>query len=160
MINPQILINEIIKHLRDTPQVLRHLDHDPSRVASYVDAPPAKSSLSREIFQMRVPSLLVAYMGTNPDQDEKIFHSVSIYIRANDSDNPEVSSFASLITDIYNAVPTQAGGQNLFSLVLTNDVEPMTIPAAQRIHDEEGSIDIFELVTRIQETWANNNFQS
>jgi hypothetical protein len=155
VINPSVLIGRLVQELQDTPKILRHLENKPDRIRPYVDSPPQKSSLSREIYKMPVPSLLVAYMGTAPVGDEeKLAHSISVYVRARDSDNPKDATYASIITDIYNAIPVTSGIP-LFSLNLTDDVEAMSIPTAQRIHDDEGSIDIFEIVTSVEELWSN-----
>lgn len=156
MINPSILVDAIVAALRDTPEVVRNVGNDPQRITKYTDNPPYSSSLSRGIYLAPTPSVLVAYQGTQTSTaDGAVTHTFNLFLRAQDPQDPQVPSFADLVTSIFNAMPTTGEGLRLIDMELTDGVLPMEPPSTDRIHDEEGRLDIFQMTTSITEKWDN-----
>jgi hypothetical protein len=155
MINPDLIVDKLVEALRSTPAVVRNVGNEPKNIFKYVDNPPYSSSLSRAIYLAPVPSVLVAWQGTAIDADGAVRHNLSMFLRARDAQDPSVSTFADLATAIFNAQPADGDGQRLIDIELTSDILPIEPPAIDRIHDEEGRLDIFQMVTSVTEKWDN-----
>jgi hypothetical protein len=156
MINPSTLIGILVDDLRSVPGIVRHLKDDPERIFEYTDVAPRQSSLQRAIYEMRSPGVMIAYEGTSSSNEGILSHSVSLYIRARDSAGANVGTYAALIAEIYNARPLRLDGQKLFCSEWRPEIRQLAVPDAQRIHDEEGNLDIFQMVTRFEEDFDND----
>jgi hypothetical protein len=155
VINPSLLVDKLVDALRDCPEVVRNVGNDPMRIKKYTDNPPYSSSLSRGIYLAETPSVLIAYQGTAIGPNGEVTHNFSLYLRARDAEDPSIPTFADLVTSIFNATPATGDGLRLIDMELTDDVLPIEPPATDRIHDEEGRLDIFQMVTSITEKWDN-----
>ena len=157
MINPSDIVNQLVAALQAIPQLVAQLGGSASNIYPYKDSPPQESSLSRAIYEMTSPSVMVAWMGSNPSGQEGLglfSHAVSLYVRADDATTaPGTPTFANVITAIVNGTPTGWTDRLLMSSWFGNRLEPMEVPTIRRIHDEEGTIDLFELATQFTETF-------
>lgn len=152
MVNPSLIVNALVEQIQKIPAVVTQLTGDVTRIYAYQDSPPQKSSLSRAIYEMTSPSVMVAWMGTSPTTGMTLWgHEVSIYVRGDDSTyGNNQPTFANLVTAIINGIP-QGSEQSMLNLEVLDYVLPMDVPTIRRIHDDEGTIDLFEIVTRFEE---------
>jgi hypothetical protein len=154
MLEPNLLVDRLVELLQATPEVVRLIGNRPDWIQGYRDSPPQSCSLSQAIFEMSAPGILVAWMGSSTP-NELYAHNLSIYVRAADAAYPGAATYSQLVAAIINAKPTNQS-QPLRNLELFPGlVEPMSVPSIQRIHDDDGTMDLFELNTTIPETFDN-----
>lgn len=155
MQNPAHIVNLIVERLRAIPAVVQCCGSNANRIYAYRDAPPDHSSLSRAIYQMISPGVMVAWMGSGPITEESLGmfgHDISIFVCAEDNTaGGHEPTYANLITAILNGKATDDPNRWI-SMNLTPDLELMTIPTIRRINDDVGEHDRFEISTRINET--------
>ena len=61
MIDPAVLVENLVTLLRDIPALVTEMGGDPSRIYAYHDQYPKRVSLAYAIHQMPAPSILVAW---------------------------------------------------------------------------------------------------
>jgi len=66
MINPAELVDALVEKLRAIPELVAEMEGDPQRIYAYHDLYPKRVSLPLAIYEMPVPSILVAWQGTTP----------------------------------------------------------------------------------------------
>jgi len=66
MINPAELVDALVEKLRAIPELVLEMEGDPQRICAYHDLYPKRVSLPLAIYEMPVPSILVAWQGTTP----------------------------------------------------------------------------------------------
>mgnify|MGYP000094317710 CR=1 FL=1 len=88
MIDPAELVDNLVALLRDLPDLVMEVDGDPDRIYAYHDLYPKRVSLPLAIYEMPVPSILVAWQGTVPGSfgsSEAWKHNLSLYLRARET---------------------------------------------------------------------------
>lgn len=159
MLNPADIVNALVTALQGTPAVVTELNGDATLIYAYTDSPPQSSSLALNIYQMPAPGVMIAWNGTGPAKNDTLglfSHEIAIYVRAQDSTAaPGTPTFANIVSAIINAQPT-GYSERLINSELLPELLPMEIPTVRRIHDEEGTIDLFEIATDFTEKTDNN----
>ena len=64
MIDPSVLVDNLVAMLRDIPDLVVEMDGDPERIYAYHDQYPKKVSLAHAIHQMPAPSIMAVWQGT------------------------------------------------------------------------------------------------
>ncbi len=158
MINPSDIVNALVAALQGIPQLVDQLGGKATNIYAYRDSPPQQSSLSRAIYEMISPSVMVVWIGTSPSRKEGIglfSHEVSLYVRADDATTaPGTPTFANVITAMINGTPTGRPVRFIMDELMPN-LQPMEVPTIRRIHDEEGTLDLFEVATEFTELWED-----
>ena len=66
MIDPSVLVDNLVAMLRDIQDLVLEMDGDPERIYAYHDQYPKQSSLTHAIHQMPAPSIMAVWQGTGP----------------------------------------------------------------------------------------------
>ena len=70
MVDPSVLVDNLVAMLRDIQDLVLEMDGDPDRIYAYHDQYPKQSSLTHAIHQMPAPSIMAVWQGTaRPDED-------------------------------------------------------------------------------------------
>lgn len=157
MLNPSEIVDSLVTALQTIEPLVDELNGEPDRIYAYRDAPPRSGSLSQGIFRMKSPGVMVAWNGTSAGAEAGPWaHSISLFVRARDYPFGNIPSYANVITLIVNGLVTSEGGQQkLLDARIHPLCDPMQVPTIERIHDEEGTIDIFEISTTFNEIGDN-----
>ncbi|HXG49290.1 MAG TPA: hypothetical protein VNO52_16825 [Methylomirabilota bacterium] len=149
MINPAELVNNLVAHLRDIPELVAEMEGDPERIRAYHYRYPSETSIALAIHTLPSPGILVAWRGSGPGTlggGEVWKHRLSMYLRAGESlaDNPPTAYYR-LYRLILKGVPaTLGGGQPLSHLRIHPSCDPMDTPEVLPQVDSE-AIDYFEV---------------
>ncbi len=154
MINPAELVEALVAKLRAIPELVVEMEGDAGRIYAYHDSYPKRVSLPFAIYEMAVPSILVAWQGTAPGTfggNEVWKHNLSLYLRAREifeADPP--SAYYKLFGLIVNGVPAGSSGQKLLYTTVHDGCYPMDTPSIHRATDEQGT-DYFEVTVSFTE---------
>ncbi len=153
MINPAELVDALVAKLRAIPELVAEMEGDPERIRAYHDLYPKRVSLPLAIYEMPVPSILVAWQGTTPGSfgsSEAWKHNLSLYLRARETleDDPPTAYYR-LFDLIVNGVPAGSALKMLYTTVHER-CHPMDLPSIQRAADEQGT-DYFEVTVSFTE---------
>lgn len=138
MIPGNDITDRLVDLLRKIPELVADMDGDPSRIVAYKDNYPAASSLTKAIYEMKVPSILATWQATTPADFEEMTkwsHQVTLFIRCRD--------YAQIFRHIVRGTPVP-GDLPLISFTVHEACYPMDVPSIQRQRDEEG-LDYFEM---------------
>jgi hypothetical protein len=147
MIDPSVLVDNLVAMLRDIQDLVLEMDGDPERIFAYHDQYPKRSSLAYAIHQMPAPSVMAVWQGTVPGAFggfDVWKHQVTLYLRARETfagDPP--TAYYRLFRLITKGVPASAGIAMLNATVHPS-CYPMDLPTIQRQTDAEG-LDYFEV---------------
>ncbi len=92
MIDPSVLVDNLVAMLRDIPGLVQEMNGDPERIYAYHDQYPKRSSLVHAIHQMPAPAIMAAWQGTSPGSFGGVDvwkHSVTLYLRAREAGDGE-----------------------------------------------------------------------
>jgi hypothetical protein len=153
MINPAVLVDAVVSALRNIPDLVAEVGGDPERINGYKDMPPDGISLDRAIYRMPARSVMVAWQEMAPGnfgQAEVWKHHVSIYVRADDSNdlNANTISFYRILRAIWKG--QNSAGQALADYAVHDSFYPMDVPTIRRTPDVEG-VDFFEVTASFTE---------
>lgn len=146
MINPAELVDALVAKLRAIPELVAEMEGNPQRISAYHDHYPKRVSLAQAIYEMPVPSVLVAWQGTTPGSfggAEVWKHNLSLYLRARETAESPPTAYYRLFDLIVNGVPTGSNLKLLYSTVHER-CHPMDTPSIQRVTDAQGT-DYFEV---------------
>lgn len=147
MIDPSVLVDNLVAMLRDIQDLVLDMDGDPERIYAYHDQYPKRSSLAHAIHQMPSPSIMAVWQGTVPGTFggfDVWKHQVTLYLRARETfDGDPPTAYYRLFRLITKGVPASAGVAMLNATVHPS-CYPMDVPAIQRQTDAEG-LDYFEV---------------
>ncbi len=147
MIDPSVLVDNLVTMLRDIPELVQEMTGDPERIYAYHDQYPKRSSLAHAIHQMPAPAVMAAWQGTTPGSFGGVDvwkHSVTLYLRAREAgDGDPPTGYYRLFRLITKGVPASAGVEMLNATVHPS-CYPMDLPLVQRQTDAEG-LDYFEV---------------
>ena len=153
MINPAELVDALVAKLRAIPELVLEMEGDPQRIYAYHDLYPKRVSLPLAIYEMPVPSILVAWQGTAPGTfgaGEAWKHNLSLYLRARETlDCDPPTAYYRLFDLIVNGVPASGALKMLYSTIHER-CHPMDLPSIQRASDEQGT-DYFEVTMSFTE---------
>jgi hypothetical protein len=153
MINPAELVDALVEKLRAIPELVAEMEGDPERVSAYHDLYPKRVSLPLAIYEMPVPSILVAWQGTAPGSfgaGEAWKHNLSLYLRARETfEGGPPTAYYRLFDLIVNGVPAGGALKMLYTTVHARCL-PMDLPSIQRATDEQGT-DYFEVTVSFTE---------
>ncbi len=153
MIDPSVLVDNLVAMLREIPELVQEMTGDPVRIYAYHDQYPKRSSLAHAIHQMPAPAVMAAWQGTTPGSLGGVDvwkHQVTLYLRARESDESDLpTGYYRLFRLITKGVPASAGVEMLNATVHPS-CYPMDLPTIQRQTDAEG-LDYFEVVTSLTE---------
>jgi hypothetical protein len=144
MINPAELVDALVAKLRAIPGLVAEMDGDPERIRAYHDLYPKRTSLALAIYEMAVPSILIAWQGTAPGSfgaGGVWKHNLALYLRAAD--------YYRLFDLIVNGVPAGSALKMLYTTVHPV-CHPMDLPSIGRATDEQGT-DYFEVTVSFTE---------
>ena len=154
MINPAELVDALVAKLRTIHELVLEMEGDPERIYAYYDLYPKRVSLPLAIYEMPVPSILVAWQGTTPGSfgaGEAWRHSLSLYLRARETfEGDPPTAFYRLFDLIVDGVPAGGALKMLYTTVHPR-CHPMDLPSIQRASDEQGT-DYFEVTVSFTET--------
>jgi hypothetical protein len=152
MINPAELVDALVAKLRAIPELVLEMEGDPQRIFAYHDLYPKRVSLPLAIYEMPVPSILVAWQGTTPGSfgvGEVWRHNLSLYLRAREAfEGDPPTAYYRLFDLIVNGVP--AGALKMLYTTVHPRCHPMDLPSIQRTSDEQGT-DYFEVTMSFTE---------
>ncbi len=146
MIDPSVLVDNLVAVLRDIQDLVLEMDGDPERIFAYHDQYPKRSSLAVAIHQMPVPAIMVAWQGTVPGTFGGMDvwkHQVTLYLRARETADSDAPPYYLLHRLITKGVPASADVP-MCNLTVHPSCYPMDLPAIQRATDAEG-LDYFEM---------------
>ena len=147
MIDPSVLVENLVAMLRDIQDLVLEMDGDPERIYAYHDQYPKQSSLAHAIHQMPAPSIMAVWQGTGPGSFGGMDvwkHQVTLYLRARETfDGDPHTAYYRLFRLITKGVPSSAGVVMLNTTVHPS-CYPMDLPMIQRQTDAEG-LDYFEV---------------
>jgi len=153
MINPAELVDALVAKLRAIPELVLEMEGDPERIFAYHDLYPKRASLPLAIYEMPVPSILVAWQGTTPGSfgaAEVWKHNLSLYLRARETlEGDPPTAYYRLFDLIVNGVPTGSALKMLYTTIHPR-CHPMDLPSIQRATDEQGT-DYFEVTVSFTE---------
>jgi hypothetical protein len=153
MINPAELVDALVAKLRAVPELVAEMEGDPQRIYAYHDLYPKRTSLPLAIYEMPVPSILVAWQGTTPSSfgaGEAWKHNLSLYLRARETlEGDPPTAYYRLFDLIVNGVPATSALKMLYTTVHER-CHPMDLPSIQRATDEQGT-DYFEVTVSFTE---------
>jgi len=147
MIDPSVLLDNLVALLRDIPDLIAEMGGDEQRIFAYHDHYPKRASLAAAIHDMPAPSIMAAWQGTAPGAFggfDVWRHSVTLYIRARQTfDGDPPTAYYRLFRLITKGVPASAGVPML-NVTVHPSCYPMDLPLIQRQTDAEG-LDYFEV---------------
>ena len=147
MIDPAVLVNNLVALLRDIPELVTELDGDAERIYAYHDQYPKFASLARAIHEMPTPSVMAVWQGTQPGSFggmDAWNHQVTLYLRARETfDGDPPTAYYRLFRLITKGVPATADVPML-NVTVHPSCYPMDLPLIQRQTDAEG-LDYFEV---------------
>jgi len=153
MINPAELVDALVEKLRAIPELVLEIEGDPQRIYAYHDLYPKRVSLPLAIYEMPVPSILVAWQGTTPGSfgaGEAWKHNLSLYLRARETlEGDPPTAYYRLFDLIVNGVPAGGALKMLYTTIHPR-CHPMDLPSIQRTSDEQGT-DYFEVTVSFTE---------
>jgi len=153
MINPAELVDALVAKLRAIPELVLEMEGDWQRIYAYHDLYPKRMSLPLAIYEMPVPSIMVAWQGTTPSSfgaAEAWKHNLSLYLRARETlDGDPPTAYYRLFDLIVNGVPAGGALKMLYTTVHPR-CHPMDPPSIQRATDEQGT-DYFEVTVSFTE---------
>jgi hypothetical protein len=153
MINPAELVDALVEKLRAIPELVLEMEGDPERISAYHDLYPKRVSLPLAIYEMPVPSILVAWQGTVPGsfgENEAWKHNLSLYLRARETfEGDPPTAYHRLFDLIVNGVPAEGALKMLYTTVHER-CHPMDLPSIQRSTHEQGT-DYFEVTVSFTE---------
>lgn len=144
MIDIDALGAAVVGLIQSIPEVVSACNGDKSNVSYYVDQYPDDSSLLRAVYRMKPGEVLLAWKGTFPAQRGTTLlwkHRFGLYWRPPNQPQAPVSA-AALWRLIIRGVPT-GGSLSFLNSSPIDTVEPMDVPTAQRVINEEGQ-DVFQ----------------
>ena len=154
MIDPSVLVDNLVALLRDIPELVLEMDGEPERIYAYHDQYPKRSSLAHAIHQMPAPSIMAVWQGTVPGSFGSVDvwkHQVTLYLRARETfDGDPPTAYYRLFRLITKGEPASAGVAMLNATVHPS-CYPMDLPSIQRQTDAEG-LDYFEVPMTFTET--------
>ena len=147
MVDPSVLVDNLVGMLRDIQDLVLEMDGDPERIYAYHDQYPKQASLAHAIHQMPAPSIMAVWQGTGPGSFGGMDvwkHQVTLYLRARETfDGDPPTAYYRLFRLITKGVPSSAGVVMLNTTVHPS-CYPMDLPMIQRQTDAEG-LDYFEV---------------
>ena len=113
MVDPSVLVDNLVAMLRDIQDLVLEMDGDPERIYAYHDQYPKQSSLAHAIHQMPAPSIMAVWQGTGPGSFGGMDvwkHQVTLYLRARETfDGDPPTAYYRLFRLITKGVPDSAG---------------------------------------------------
>ncbi len=152
MIDPSVLVNNLVAALRDIPDLVAEMDDDPERIYAYHDAYPRLVSLAQAIHGMPAPSIMAVWQGTQPGSFSGMDvwkHQITLFLRAGERASASATPYYRLFRLITKGVPT-ASGQPMLNSTIHPNCYPMDLPLIQRQTDAEG-LDHFEMPLQFTE---------
>lgn len=147
MIDPSLLVDNLVALLRDIPELVAEMGGDAQRIFAYHDQYPKRASLAAAIHDMPAPGIMAAWQGTTPGAFggmEVWKHQVTLYLRARETyDGDPPTAYYRLFRLITKGVPTSMGIP-LMNATVHGACHPMDLPLIQRQTDAEG-LDYFEV---------------
>ena len=147
MVDPSVLVDNLVGMLRDIQDLVLEMDGDPERIYAYHDQYPKQSSLTHAIHQMPAPSIMAVWQGTGPGSFGGMDvwkHQVTLYLRARETfDGDPPTAYYRLFRLITKGVPASVDVAMLNATVHPS-CYPMDLPMIQRQTDAEG-LDYFEV---------------
>lgn len=147
MINPALLVDNLVSLLREIEDLVVEVGGDPERIFAYHDQYPKRASIAAAITDMPAPGIMVAWQGTGPGAMggfEVWKHHITLYLRARETfDGHAPTAYYRLFRLITMGVPPSSGAAMIYTAVHPN-CYPMDLPAMQRTQDVEG-LDYFEI---------------
>ena len=147
MVDPSVLVDNLVAMLRDIQDLVLEMDGDPERVYAYHDQYPKQSSLAHAIHLMPTPSIMAVWQGTGPGTFGGMDvwkHQITLYLRARETfDGDPPTAYYRLFRLITKGVPASADVAMLNATVHPS-CYPMDLPMIQRQTDAEG-LDYFEV---------------
>ena len=153
MVDPSVLVDNLVGMLRDIQDLVLEMDGDPERIYAYHDQYPKQSSLTHAIHQMPAPSIMAVWQGTGPGSFGGMDvwkHQVTLYLRARETfDGDPPTAYYRLFRLITKGVPASVDVAMLNATVHPS-CYPMDLPMIQRQTDAEG-LDYFEVPITFRE---------
>jgi hypothetical protein len=147
MIDPSVLVDNLVTMLRDIPELVQEMDGAPERIYAYHDQYPKRSSLAHAIHQMPAPAIMAVWQGTAPGSFGGVDvwkHQVTLYLRARETaDGDPPTAYYRLFRLITKGVPA-AAGVPMLNVTVHRSCYAMDLPMIQRQTDAEG-LDYFEV---------------
>ena len=145
MVDPSVLVDNLVGMLRDIQDLVLEMDGDPERIYAYHDQYPKQSSLAHAIHQMPAPSIMAVWQGTGPGSFGGMDvwkHQVTLFLRVGENADP--SAYYALFRLITKGTPVTTGDIQMINLTIHTSCYPMDLPQIQRQTDAEG-LDYFEV---------------
>lgn len=128
MINPAGLIDALVDHLRDIPDLVDEMGGDEENIFAYHDHYPTKVRLERAKNLMLHPGIMVAYEGVEPgfsNASEVWQHKLSLTIRAaEESDYESPAAYYRILRLLVKGVPTVGDGQPMNNAMVHDSFLP------------------------------------
>ena len=109
MVDPSVLVDNLVAMLRDIQDLVLEMGGDPERIYAYHDQYPKQSSLAHAIHQMPAPSIMAVWQGTGPGSFGGMDvwkHQVTLYLRARETfDGDPPTAYYRLFRLITKGVP-------------------------------------------------------
>lgn len=147
MIDPSVLIDNLVDLLRSIPDLVKEMNGERERIYAYHDEYPRHVSLAVAIHQMPTPSIMAAWQGTGPGRFGEVDvweHHVTLYLRAGEPAEAAAppAAYYRLFRLITKGVPADSETPMLYTTVHPS-CQSMEVPSIERQADAEG-LDYFE----------------
>lgn len=161
MLDPDLVVGSVVSAFRSIPSVVSQMGDDPAAISSHSYLAGEENTLNRVVWQMRVPSILVAYTSAlwgNFAGDLLWKHGVTVWYRVKNAaigtvvpgdQVPACSAPHLFWLMMHDPVDTSFGGQangelNIRQIRLLDSLLPLTNPSWKYVPDQPGG-DLFEI---------------
>jgi hypothetical protein len=154
VISPIDLVDGLVTAMQDVADLVTAMGDDEDRIYAYHDRYPDKSSLGKARYEMKSPSIMVAWMGLmNEGGVDPWKHKISIALRAaSEADDATFVGYNGLLKLIWNGKkdPNDAEEQPIKYKSILTSCYPMELESFLRQTDAAG-IDYFEITVSFTE---------
>jgi hypothetical protein len=153
MIDVSELIENLVRLLRDIPELVLEMNGDPERIYCYHDQYPRNASLAYAVHEMPAPSVMVAWQGTVPGAfggNDVWKHQLAVYLRARETfEGDPPAAYYRMFRFLTKGVPVREGAPML-NVTVHPSCYPMDLPSIERQTDAEG-LDYFQVAMTFTE---------
>lgn len=147
MIDTTELVSSVVSTLQSIPALVAIMNGDPAQIAAFHYYYGVENALEQTLFEMKAPSILVAWEGTEPgnfDATAMWKYHIAVYMKtANQATAVSPVSYERLWYVICNA-PVNGTNQNIrYSIILKDGngsplVDIMDTPPVTHLQDQNG----------------------